>query len=96
GNVRELQNAIERAVILSENDEVNLEDLPEEVRTGRTLQEPSPAFEITARINADPPAKEKARIERALSDASGNRDRAAELLGISRTTLWRRMKKLGL
>ncbi|MFT7541604.1 MAG: two-component system response regulator HydG [Gammaproteobacteria bacterium] len=103
GNVRELQNALERAVIMSENDEVNLEDLPVEVHspgsdperiTGDEIATPDIPAETLEQLQSLP--NERARIQRALDVTEGNRERAAEILGMSRTTLWRRMKKRGL
>jgi len=100
GNVRELQNALERAVIMSENDEVNVEDLPAEVRlleAQDALETPSaPQARSAQQDGLRGVPDERTRIERALELARGNRERAAELLDISRTTLWRRMKKYGL
>ncbi len=84
GNVRELRNTVERAVILSASGKADLDHLPPAV----------------ARSVAGEPAStapdERARIHAALEAAAGNRERAASLLRMSRTTLWRRMKKLGL
>ncbi|ANM30655.1 hypothetical protein ABI59_15330 [Acidobacteria bacterium Mor1] len=101
GNVRELQNAIQRGVILARGDQVELEDLPESVVRGARRSDR--ALDLTGQgsvgVADDPPlhavADEAARIRRALELADGKRDRAAAMLGISRTTLWRRMKELG-
>ncbi len=97
GNVRELANAIERAVILSPGETIGAEHLPKEVGPGS-------ASDARARFAADATVTrelesiedEGERLTRALDIASGNRDRAAAMLGISRTTLWRRMKGQGL
>ncbi len=100
GNVRELQNAMERAVILSANDEVNLEDLPVEVRNQEEAEPPRPSRQPSVspklRQSILNTADEGERIWAALQALRGNRDRAASLLGMSRTTLWRRMRKFGL
>ncbi len=106
GNVRELQHAIERGVILAAGDVVELDDLPPDVvggadqraragatRAGRqaaVLPGGDAAGELAA-IEDEP-----ARVRRALELASGNRESAAALLGVSRTTLWRRMRALGI
>jgi Nif-specific regulatory protein len=101
GNVRELQNAVQRGVILAQGELVQLEDLPESVLTGARQTIPN-----TARASKNGPERETAdgapalheltdereQVRRALELADGNRERAASMLGMSRTTLWRRMK----
>lgn len=87
GNVRELQHAIERAVILSEGSWLRPEDFmlrPVSIRETDTLSE----------LNLS--VLEKDTIERALRRAEGNITRAAELLGITRFTLYRKLDKFGL
>lgn len=101
GNVRELQNALERAVILSVNDEVGVEDLPAEVRgttADRVAPNPTPgqapdvpAAREVRRLAGIPDERE--RLLAALDAAGGHRERAAGLLGMSRTSLWRRMRR---
>ncbi len=97
GNVRELQHAIERSVIMSVGEEVRLEDLPAVVagKSGAmqmaTLRSVDPSSD-ECRQQLDELTDERARISKALEFAAGNRERAADLLRISRTTLWRRMK----
>ncbi len=99
GNVRELENAIQRAVILAGGRQVELEDLPDHVVLGKPARRPhqpaaargaAPIHSALQNIT-----DEKVRIERALELAGGHRERAAALLGVSRTTLWRRAKALG-
>ena len=97
GNVRELENAVQRAVILAAAETVELYDLPEHVVTGRAPRSPA-----RTRISESGPHgflaeidDEADRIRRALEMTAGKRDRAATLLGISRTTLWRRMREHG-
>lgn len=85
GNVRELRNALEFAVVRCRGVEIQPDDLPPE------LFQPSP----------NPPAEESGadeaeRIAAAIKWARGNRTRAANLLGISRATLYRRLAELGL
>ena len=93
GNVRELQNIVERAVLLGKSEVINVEDLPEElvsntpvsVRpvTGRTLKE----------ALAGP---ERQIILDVLEQNNWNRNATADILGINRTTLYKKMKRLGL
>ncbi len=98
GNVRELENALEYAVALCTGQTIQIEDLPEEIRAGGALAEPTrpaaPAVEPVRPADAavDP---ERARIVEALDAVHWNRHKAAELLGLSRSTLWRRMRDLG-
>lgn len=95
GNVRELRNALEYAFVIGDGSVIVDADLPPEIL------DPNIEAGIPPLINrlphaepgvAPPPPPEKQRLQRALERASGNRDQAAQSLGISRTTLWRRMK----
>ncbi|MFO7568052.1 MAG: sigma 54-interacting transcriptional regulator [Enhygromyxa sp.] len=90
GNVRELRNVIEYAFAIGEGPVLEAEELPPELRG-----EPPPR---TTRAHAamSPEDEEKARILEALRIAGGLKSQAAELLGISRTTLWRKMRELKL
>lgn len=84
GNIRELRNAIERAVILAEG-EVQSQDLPSSI-----LQESSTA-------NSFPLAEvEKAHIKKILHYTSNNKTKAAQLLGIGVATLYRKLEEYGL
>ncbi len=86
GNVRELRNALEHAIVTVSGREINLEDLPPEVR------EPPPADAVPS------PGREgdRRRILEALDASGGNRAEAAKKLGISRVTLWKRLSRLGI
>jgi two-component system, NtrC family, response regulator HydG len=89
GNVRELENMVEQAVALAGGSGViTLDDLVPESHV--SAEEPSPR--TLAGIVDE--AERRALLE-ALKAASGNRERAAEVLGISPTTLWRKMTRLG-
>jgi DNA-binding NtrC family response regulator len=89
GNVRELENAVERAVVLARGDRIGPEDLLiEEVSAPRS------AAAGTLQEVLDEAAA--ARIRTALEAAHGQRSEAARALGIERTTLYRMMKRLGL
>jgi len=91
GNIRELEHMIEQAVALVQNGVLTRDDVlptnrPEEAGSshgGRTLADVVDAAERSA-------------IEGALRDCDGSRERAADLLGISATTLWRKMTRLGI
>ncbi|HEY6006207.1 MAG TPA: sigma-54 dependent transcriptional regulator [Anaeromyxobacter sp.] len=89
GNVRELEKAMERAVVLAGGEEIVAEDLPP------TLQgKPEPgAGGSRRRTLAD---VEKAHILATLHEHGWNQARAAEELGISRSTLWRKLREYGI
>lgn len=90
GNVRELRNRIERAVALSDAEELTAADLfPEGV-----LEPPPGPLDASLEDALDDAARQA--IEDALRRAGGSRSEAARLLGVSRTTLWKRMRDLGL
>jgi transcriptional regulator with GAF, ATPase, and Fis domain len=85
GNVRELANAVEHGMILARNGEVTLPCLPADVRNYiNGHQDPEDHLE-----------QQRTEIENALIAAHGNRVEAARALGIDRSTLWRRMNRLG-
>lgn len=90
GNVRELRNAIEHAFAIGEGPVITSDELPPELRG-----EP-PRRSGRAGDHASPEERERARILEALDSAGGLKSQAADLLGISRTTLWRKMRELKL
>ena len=109
GNVRELENAVEHAVAVSERSIITAADLPTHIRSPRLL--PSHEPERTAGAGAlhydlsptdDMRATwsladvEKEHIQRVLLRNGGNATTAAKQLGISRTTLWRKLRQYGL
>jgi two-component system response regulator HydG len=85
GNLRELQNYIKRATLLSADDTIEVNSLPEEL-TSSEKQENNFQFGLKD-------VAEKAAITNALSIAKGNKSRAAELLGISRKTLYNKINQ---
>jgi len=97
GNVRELRNVLAYAFAIGEGPILRVADLPPEVAAST-----SAGPEVFVGADAPPEAPrpgeppEARRIRDALARTSGNRDRAAKLLGLSRVTLWRRMRDLGL
>jgi len=87
GNVRELRNVMTRAAVLAEGGRLAVAQLPEEMRRGEVRPVPSP-FRLES--------LEQGTITKALARTGGRQDRAAELLGISRRTLIRKIKAYGL
>ena len=92
GNIRELKNVIERAVIFCGADKIQKADLPAQYR------ELQPSRNEGSENMLDEIYKDLSRqaISEALSSSGGSRSKAAELLGIHRKTLYNRMKKYGL
>ena len=92
GNVRQLLSALESAAISAgEGGRIEAQHLPEEIR------EAQDAGQLGARYKASSaPDDERAAIEAALAHAGGTLSRAAELLGMGRTTLWRKMRAYGI
>jgi two-component system NtrC family response regulator len=90
GNVRELENLIERAVVLTRDEVIGAADLP------LTLQEPAADTAPAAGLTAAVEAVERRMIHEALTRANGVQTRAAEALGISERALRYKLKKYGL
>ncbi len=91
GNVRELRNALEYAYVIGDGSVLHESDLPPEI-TGAASEHGSVNAPDTA---ASTESNEHRRIRIALERSANNRERAAKVLGMSRVTLWRRMKQLG-
>jgi DNA-binding NtrC family response regulator len=91
GNVRELENALERAVILTNGDRIGPEVLPERV----TERKAEPL--VAARTPSNPTLEsvERAYIMWVLQNEGGNKSRAAEVLGIDPSTLYRKLSRYG-
>jgi DNA-binding NtrC family response regulator len=91
GNVRELRTAIEHAVVMCRGDKIGTRDLPPWVRN------PAPESVINAPVSAGQSLSvkgaEKDLIIRALKETDGNRSLAAVRLGMSRRTLYRKLKE---
>ena len=86
--MRELENAVERAVVLARGETIEPEDLLLEERAA------PPAADGTLQESLDRAAA--TRIRAALAAAGGNRAEAARALGVDRTTLYRTLKRLGM
>jgi DNA-binding NtrC family response regulator len=94
GNVRQLESAIERAILLAENDKITLEDLPTEVR-----QDVGPASEGTFKLPAEGinfEDVERNLITQAMEQTDYNITKAAKLLGLTFRTLQYRLEKFGI
>jgi two-component system response regulator HydG len=101
GNVRELENMVEQGVALAVNGVVQRDDvIPPEVQISRRAgvapaSDGAPAAEGGGRSLQDVVDEaERRAIEVVLREVDGNKERAAEVLGLSSTTLWRKMKRL--
>ncbi len=92
GNIRELENIIEHAVVMAENGAIFLKDLPEHITTERPILALPPSTE-EGRDFLSMDQMEATLIRDTLAKCNGNQSKAAEKLGISRSTLWRKMKK---
>jgi two-component system response regulator HydG len=93
GNVRELQNCIERAVALARYEEITVDDLPEQVRAYRRSH---------VLVAGDDPSElvslaevERRYILRVVEASGGNKTMAADVLGITRKTLYRKLQEYG-
>ena len=101
GNIRELRNVIEYAFVIGDGPVLEVADLPPEL-SGPPSPAPMPRV-LPAFLDRDPHSlalakdvDDAARIEHALHLSLGHVGEAAKLLGVSRVTLWRKMKQFGL
>jgi transcriptional regulator with PAS, ATPase and Fis domain len=91
GNIREMENSIERAAIFSEDGLIRPANLPPRIMQAGAAAEP--VKDLTSRSLAD---MEKEHIIKILKATSWNRTRSAQILGVSPSTLWRKMKEYGI
>ena len=101
GNIRELQNCIEKAVILSEGSVLTAKDLQIDARSGSgmTGNRSSMTENVTPGLTGGLPrsgAEEERLVREAMERTNGNISAAAKLLGVSRPTLYAKLKKYGL
>jgi len=89
GNIRELANAVEHAMILAKNDIVTTDCLPRHIREYAGMAASGMSDEEALEA-------QRAEILNTIAEAQGNRAEAARMLGIDRSTLWRRMHRLGI
>jgi two-component system response regulator HydG len=89
GNVRELRNAIEYAFVLCQSGAIGVTHLPSKIVSASEAVAPE--------CRLDPGClDERARLIQVLREAAGNQSEAARLLGVSRVTVWKRLKKYGI
>ncbi|MFH2122699.1 MAG: sigma-54-dependent Fis family transcriptional regulator [Pseudomonadota bacterium] len=108
GNVRELRHVIERACVLCEGPTISLEHFPEEIRSQQLLQHDIPPLtapdssvhvsQSTIAVNAGLPPyiSERDELIDILKRARGNKSKAARMLNVDRSTLYRKMQRLGI
>jgi two-component system response regulator AtoC len=90
GNVRELENCIERAVALGNRESIDVQDLPPAIRAFEGQLKLGQAVAVTA---TDLEEIERDTIQRVFDQVNGDKDMAGRLLGISRATLYRKIKR---
>ncbi len=91
GNIRELENIVERGVALAKGDVLEVAHLPDDLKRMRLK-----VFRREAGKIPSLDAQEKAYIQWVLEEVDGNRSRAAAILGIDRVSLWRKLKRYGI
>jgi two-component system response regulator HydG/two-component system response regulator AtoC len=94
GNVRELEHAIERGLVLSKGEEIDVHHLPPEIGGTREEVAPRSAGEIRP-LSVAMKEFEREYLVRALEHNQGKKARAAQELGISRKNLWEKLRALG-
>ncbi|MBW1842274.1 MAG: sigma 54-interacting transcriptional regulator [Deltaproteobacteria bacterium] len=94
GNVRELENVLEHALIISQYGVIEPRHLPDYLQD--RLASPREIISSAAVLSEGPATEEREKIIRVLRQHNGHRGKTARVLGVNRSTLWRKMKKLGL
>jgi sigma-54 dependent transcriptional regulator, acetoin dehydrogenase operon transcriptional activator AcoR len=96
GNVRQLRNVVEGAMMLATGDVVTITDLPEEIASSMTGSEPRRPAPTESAAVADLSAVERDAISTAIARRHGNLTQVAQDLGISKSTLYLKIRKYGL
>ncbi|MGD0523873.1 MAG: helix-turn-helix domain-containing protein, partial [Polyangiaceae bacterium] len=91
GNVRELRNCMERAVALARFEDLVVEDLPSQIREYTVSHVLVAANDPTELVSLD--EVERRYVERVMQAVGGNKRQAAEVLGVDRTTLYRKLDR---
>jgi two-component system, NtrC family, response regulator AtoC len=94
GNVRELQNCVERAVALSEREEIGVADLPDRIRRFQGAGPSTDYGPATPLLSLED--VERRHILQVLETVAGNKSRAAKILGLDRKTLYRKLEAYGI
>jgi len=94
GNVRELMNAVERGVVLTRTDYLDVQDFAIMQNASQSSAEAAPVFDGKEN-SLSLEAVEKAAVLRMLESTDGNKSQAARRLGITRKTLHKKLKKYG-
>jgi DNA-binding NtrC family response regulator len=96
GNIRELENVIERSVVLAEQDEIQLSDIPaemiEEASASKTPSAPDASLKLPEQIDH----MELEILKKTLEENHWNQTKTARILGLKRSSLQYKMKKYGL
>jgi len=93
GNIRELENTVERAVILCQGEQITVQELPPQILPGDVrLKEQNDAAPATPTLRD----MEKEMIRATLAENGGNKSKSAKILGIARQTLLNKIKEYGL
>ena len=104
GNIRQLENVIERGVVITSSKSLQVDDLPDEIKamaydfnsSVEVTNSGQGLIKVTDQSKSDYLRREKDKIFQALSQHGGNKSKASRSLGMARSTLVSRMKKLGL
>jgi PAS domain S-box-containing protein len=88
GNVRELRHAIEHAFVVARNSTITIDDLPAEMHSFAAAE--------AQNINSSDSVVDAPSLRRALTQCAGNKAKAARLVGISRRTIYRKLKEFGI
>ncbi len=92
GNIRELRNVVERAVALTQYDQISVDDLPEKIRTFKSTQFLIDIQDPTLLTSLE--EVEHRYIEHVLKAVDDNKTKAAKILGLDRKTLYRKLKQI--
>jgi len=95
GNIRELDNVLERAMILGNGEWITVDDLPH-VENNHNVDKNENFYSGPHDLKGALKAYEKMHIENVLKETEGNRGEAAKLLGLSRSSLYRKLDSLGI
>ncbi|MCB1176846.1 MAG: sigma-54-dependent Fis family transcriptional regulator [Leptospiraceae bacterium] len=96
GNIREFKNIVQRMVLFSTSEKLEVKDVPLEIQNYKTLERKDDPSSTMERPIISMREMEKRSIEKALKKANNNKELAAKALGISRASIYRKMKEYGI